>query len=200
MAASSPICQMPHNTPKFALRPLYVEFLVNIRPTEKTASYSRRQWTRAVNLSAVLGWLCVAVSITVGMSSGELLGFFGLMIWAAVIGLPIAFAASWLILAPILKRVMHSSVTWLGAAFWGGVPTFLIVLASVVIGRFRSWMQPVNPNSFSHMGSGDKLREVDGILTAYGWWILAQTTAMFVLAGVVIALIVRAIIGPGNTV
>jgi hypothetical protein len=167
--------------------------------TDETAAYTRSQQTLAINLSAFLGWLAVSVTITSGMGGGSLSNTLGLMIWAAVTGLPIALATSWLIGAPILKHAMRSSITWVGAAFWGGIITFLIALLSIVVGRFRGWMQSINPNSFSQLGGGDKVREVDGILTPYGWWLLAQTTSLFVLAGVVIALIVRAVIGPGRT-
>jgi len=165
----------------------------------ETNAYSRRQWVTAVNTSAILGWLVVSAPVSAEISGGGFLPFLGVMVWAAGIGLPIAFGLSWLITAPILKRIMRGSITWLGAIFYGGAITFLIALVSIVIGRFRGLMQSVNPSSFSQLGGGDKVREIDGILTAYGWLILAQTTAMFVAAGIVIALVVRSVIGPGNT-
>lgn len=159
--------------------------------------YTRKQWKRAVNLSAVLGWLVIAVSISAGTSNAGLLQFVGIMIWAATVGLPIAFLASWLVSAPILKRLMRKNVSWFQAVLWGGAITFLIALTSIAIGRFRGWMQSVDSSSFSQIGGGDKIREIDGILTSYGWLILAQNTAMFVAAGMVIALVVRLAIGPG---
>ena len=163
-------------------------------------AYTRRQWKRAVNLSAVLGWLMVAAPISAGMTNGGLLQFFGVMIWAAAIGLPVAFLASWLISAPILKRPMRRSISWFQAVFWGGTITFLIALASIAIGRFRGWMTSIDPDSSYQIGGGDRIREIDGILTSYGWLILAQNTAMFVVAGIVIALVVRLAIGPGRQV
>lgn len=150
--------------------------------------YTRKQWKRAVNLSAVLGWLVIAVPISAGTSNAGLLQF---------VGLPIAFLASWLVSAPILKRLMRKNVSWFQAVLWGGAITFLIALTSIAIGRFRGWMQSVDSSSFSQIGGGDKIREIDGILTSYGWLILAQNTAMFVAAGMVIALVVRLAIGPG---
>ncbi|WP_439111517.1 hypothetical protein [Lentibacter sp.] len=167
---------------------------------EETDAYSHRDWVRAVNLSGVLGWLFVSAPITWGISNGSLLNFLGLMVWAAAIGLPIAFGASWLVSAPILKRVMHNKITWARAAVWGGAITFLIALFSTVIGRLYGLMQSMNPNSSSQLGGGDKIREVDGILTAYGWLMLGQRTAVFVAAGVLIALLVRAVIGPGRSI
>ena len=162
--------------------------------------YTRKQWKRAVNLSAVLGWLSIAVPISAGMSSAGLLQFFGIMIWAAAIGLPIAFITSWLISAPILKRLMRKNISWFQAAIWGGAITFLIALASIAIGRFRGWMRSVDSSSFSQLGGGDEVREIDGILTSYGWLILAQNTAMFVAAGIVISLVIRFAIGPGGRI
>lgn len=159
-------------------------------------AYTREQWKRAVNLSAILGWLVIAAPISAGTSNAGFLQFFGLMVWAAAIGLPIAFLASWIISAPILKRLMRKNISWFQAMLWGGVITFFIALASIVIGRLRglATMQP------SQLGGGDKVRVIDGILTSYGWQVVAQNTAMFVAAGIVIALIVRFSIGPGRRI
>ena len=166
-------------------------------PTAEHA-YTRKQWKRAVNLSAILGWLSMAVPFSAGMGSAGLAQFFGIMIWAAAIGLPIAFIASWLISAPILNRLMRKNISWFQAAVWGGAITFLIALASIAIGRFRGWRQSLDPSSFSQLGGGDKVREIDGILTPYGWLNLAQNTAIFVAIGIVISLVVRFAIGPGG--
>lgn len=163
-------------------------------------AYTRKQWKRAVNLSAVLGWLVIAAPISAGMSNGGLIQFFGVMIWAAAIGLPIAFLASWLISAPILKRLMRKNISWFQAIFGGGAITFLIALASIAIGRFRGWMQSMDSSSFSQLGGGDRVREIDGILTSYGWIVIAQNTAIFVAAGIAIAIVVRLSIGPGRRI
>lgn len=133
-----------------------------------------------------------------GIGGGEVRQSAGVMIWAAVIGLPIAFAVSWLIAAPILKRMMRSPITWLRAASSGAFVAFIIALVSIVMGRLRGWMQSMNPDSFSQRGGGDRIQEVDGILTTYGWLVLGQRTAVFVLAGAFIAILIRAIIGPGR--
>lgn len=163
-------------------------------------AYTRKQWALAVNLSAVLGWLVVATASSAGVLHGGLSQFFAIMIWAAAIGLPIAFLASWLISAPILKKLMQRNILWVQAAFWGAVITSLIALAFISIGRLKGWIQSLDPNSFSQFGGGDKVREIDGILTSYGWLILAKNNSLFVLAGVVIALVVRLAIGPGRRV
>lgn len=156
-------------------------------------AYTRKQCKRAVNLSAVLGWLVIAVPIAAGTSNSEILWFFDTFVWAAAIGLPIAFLASWLIAAPVLKRLMRKNISWFKAGLWGGIITLLVALASVAIGRLRglATMQP------SQLGGGDKVREIDGILTSYGWLVVAQNTALFVAIGIAIALVVRFAIGPG---
>jgi len=163
-------------------------------------AYTRKQWKLAVNLSAFLGWLVIAAPISAGTSNAGLRQFFGIMIWAAAIGLPIAFLASWLISAPILKRLMRKNISWFQTVFWGGAITFLIALVSVAIGRFRGWLQSVDPNSLSQLGGGDKVREIDGILTSYGWLNLVQNTAIFVAFGIAISLVVRFVIGPGRRI
>lgn len=155
----------------------------------ESSPYTRRQWVRAVNLSAVLGWLAVT-----GPSLGPKLPF---LIYAAIFGLPIAFLVSWVITAPILKRVMRRSVSWSRAIVWGGALSLFFAAVSIAVGRYFGWRESVDPNSWSQIGGGAYIREIDGILTPYGWWRLALSTEIFVCSGIVIALILRAIIGPG---
>lgn len=154
--------------------------------------YSPRDLRRAVNASAVLGWVAVAV-----WSLGE---FWPLYLYAAVLGLPIAFLASWLIGAPVLRRVMRRTVTYPRAAFFGGVIASLIALASIAIGRYMGWRQSVDDMSWSQIGGGAYVREIDGILTPYGWMIVAQNSLILIAIGAGIGVAVRAWIGPGRWV
>lgn len=160
--------------------------------------YSRKQWARAVNLSAFLGWLMVAVPICAGTSNAVVANFIGLMIWAAALGLPIAFLASWLIVAPLLKRLMRKNFTWIRTVYCGCGIAFLVALTGITIERFRGWMRSIDPTTYSQLGGGDKTREIDGILTSYGWLVLAQNTVIFVAGGIAISLVVRLAIGPGR--
>ncbi len=153
--------------------------------------YTRKDWHWAVNLSALVGWAVVSAPFVLG--SG-----FAIIPWAAGFGLPIAFLICWLIVAPALERVMRKPVTWLRAIGWGIVVSALIALVSVAIGRLLGLIQFMNPNSYSQLGGGDAIQSVDGILTAYGWWVLGQRTMIFIVFGVFIALIIRLIIGPGR--
>lgn len=157
---------------------------------EDDAAYTRREFRWALNASALLGWLAVAGPLLLANP-----------LWlplAAAFGLPIAFAGCWLIGAPILRRVMRRPVSWLRAAIWGGIIAMIFAAISIAIGRYQGWRQFQDPNFRSQIGSGDFVRSIDGILTPYGWWVVAQNTALFVLAGVVIALIVRGVIGAGQ--
>lgn len=151
-------------------------------------AYSRKQLSRAVNLSAVLGWACI--SIPMALQSN-----IGLLIWAAIVGLPIAFLCCWLIGAPILKFAFKKEISWLGAIGWGSTIAFVIALVSIALGRYRGWRQSINPNSYSQWGGGEYVREVDGILTAYGWLMLGKSTLIFVGMGAFVALLVWWIVG-----
>lgn len=66
-----------------------------------------------------------------------------------------------------------------------------------MIGRFLGWMESIDDAGGSQIGGGDFVRSVDGILTPYGWLIVAQNTAIFIAIGASIGLIVRAAVGPG---
>jgi hypothetical protein len=152
--------------------------------------YSKRDIHRAVNASAVLGWVAVTV--------WSLGGNWPLYFYAALFGLPIAFAASWLIGAPVLRRVMRRTVTYPRAALFGGVIAAVMALASIAIGRYMGWRQSADDMSWSQIGGGDFIREVDGILTPYGWWIVGQNSLILIVLGAGIGVVIRAWIGPGR--
>ncbi|WP_207209244.1 hypothetical protein, partial [Loktanella sp. IMCC34160] len=96
--------------------------------------------------------------------------------------------------APILRRTMRKRVTALKAATTGGIVAFTIALLSIVVGRINGWRQSLDLQS-SFVRGGKHIMEVDGVLTAYGWLMLAQTTAVFVTLGVIVAMFVWYTIG-----
>lgn len=140
-------------------------------------------------MGAFLGWIAVVWPL---FARPELL------IFAIIIGLPIAFGVSWIVAAPHLRRVMRNPVSWLHAALTGARIAFTIALIAIAIARFLGWLESHNPNRWSQIGGGEYVQEVDGILTAYGWLLLAQNTVLFTLSGGIIGLFLRALIGPGR--
>ncbi|MEM8553213.1 MAG: hypothetical protein AAGF71_00160 [Pseudomonadota bacterium] len=146
-------------------------------------AYSRKQLVRAVNLSALLGWACISIPIALQSN-------IGVLIWAAILGLPIAFLCCWLIGAPILKYAMKKEMGWLGAIYWGGAIAFVIAIVSIALGRHRGWRQSLDPNFYFQFGGGEYVREVDGMLTSYGWLMLGKSTLMFVSMGAIVGLLV----------
>lgn len=152
-------------------------------------TYSRKQWAKAVNYSAVLGYLAVAgVPSVQSMNSGVIVG-------GAVLGIPFAFLCCWIFAAPVLKRLMQREISWFSAASWGAAIALLMAIVGIGIGRYRGWRQSNNPNFHAQIGGGDHVRSIDGILTPYGWLVLAQNTLIFVATGVLIALLVKWMIG-----
>lgn len=157
---------------------------------DETTAYTKEDHRRAINSAALLGWLVVAFP--------PLLHNPFALPWIAVFGLPIAYGACWLIGAPVLRRLMKRRVSWISAGVWGGAIAAFIAAISIAVDRYLGWRISQNPNFQSQIGGGDFVRSVNGILTPYGWWVLAQNTLQFVLAGIAIALIVRWRIGPGR--
>ena len=153
--------------------------------------YSSEDHDRAVVLSAVFGWAGVTVMELRGADWWQ---FVGLLPFAAIIGLPLAYLVTWLVGGPILRRLMRRPVGWMQAAAWGAfIATFFAAL-SIVIGRLNGYRMSRDP-TFDFWTA----REVDGILTSYGWLLLAQNTAIFIALGAATGLAVRAVIGPGKT-
>jgi hypothetical protein len=141
-------------------------------------------------LSAFLGW---AVVTAMQLGHGTWFQLLGLLPFAAIIGLPIAFLVSWVLVGPILRRIMRKPVTWTWAAVWGSIIAAILAAISIVIGRLNGYRISQDP-SFNFWNG----RQDDGILTPLGWQLLAQDTAVFIAAGAGIGLVVRHIIGPGR--
>jgi hypothetical protein len=160
----------------------------NVAP-EHTA-YSPWDLAKAVNIAAFLGWLFIAGPMF--WNNINLIGF------AAGFGLPIAYLACWVVGAPILKRVMRNPISWKDAAVSGAITSFSIAAVGIAIARFSGWLRSLNPQAYSQIGGGEFVISVNGILTPYGWWVLMQYTAAFVCMGIIVALIVRGIIGGGS--
>lgn len=155
----------------------------------KHSIYTPKQFRCAVNLAAVLGWASVIVPIALARPNP--------LEWlaAGLIGLPLAFLLCWIIGGPILGRVMRHPVGWGAAAFWGGVVATAIYMIPVLVSLYLGWRQSLDPTLYSRIGSVTQPRSIDGILTLYGWLVLARDLALFALRGVIIGLIVRWLIG-----
>jgi hypothetical protein len=163
---------------------------------ESEAPYSSMQVTRATNLGAFLGWLFYSAWMLTGAYDVQ-----QAIMWLpimAIIGLPIAFLVTWLVGRPILKRIMRRQVGWLLAASGGGLISAIIAVISIVIGQLNGLRAYNDPNFDFNIGAGANLSESDGILTLYGWKLLAQDTMIFILMGSAIGVIIRTVIGPGD--
>lgn len=67
------------------------------------------------------------------------------------------------------------------------------------MGRLWGLMLSANPNQYSaSYGPPGVAIEIDGILQPYGWWLTAQSSASFIAIGFIVAMIVRAVVGPGT--
>lgn len=156
---------------------------------ENWSTYSRKQWVKAVNYSAVLGYVGM-----VGLP-GAANGNFGGVLVAAVLGVPIALLCCWVFAAPILRFAMRKRIGWLAAAVGGASIGALMALVAIVIGRYRGWRVSIDPDrSFGAYAGGDTTI-IDGVLTTHGWLLLAQTTVNFILMGALIAIVVKWLIG-----
>jgi hypothetical protein len=163
---------------------------------EDGAPYTEKDRRKALILSSVLGWTGVTVLVLAGLDSSHalfLLPFF------AVIGLPVSFFATFLIGGPVVERFMRRPLGWGRAAAGGALVAAVFAAIVIAFTRLKGFFDSQDPNFRSQLGGGDFVIEVNGILSPYGWLLLAQTTAVFVALGAVIGLLIRLIIGPGRT-
>ena len=159
-------------------------------------AYSRNNWIWAVNLSGFFGWAVVVTPIAYQLCNGTLQNVLEVLIWAAAIGLPIAFGVSWIITAPILKRVMRRRQTWKGAMLWGAAIAaviYILYFCLYALIFFGGAEQAQYPNLAS------RLEEADHEISVSYW--LSRTTplVLFTLQGAVIGAVVRWAIGTGSS-
>ena len=151
--------------------------------------YSRMQWIKAVNLSALLGYLAVVgVPSFLNANPGGIVG-------GAFLGIPFALVCCWAVGAPILKRIMQREISWISAACWGAAIASTLAIIGIALRHYAGWHQSNNPSFNSQVGGEGYVRSIDGILTPYGWQVLAQNTLLFITAGVLIAIVVKWIVG-----
>ena len=162
------------------------------------AAYTRRAWIKAVNLSAVLGWLCASVPTSLRLAGASDANVLHGLAWSAALGLPIAFVVTWIVIGPTLWLIMHKPVSWARCLRLGVGLALAISAVFFAFGRFVAWQRTLNPNAPREIRSGNIVSEIDGVLTAHGWQVIAQNTVVFVGVFVAIALVVRAITGPGR--
>ncbi|SLN21392.1 hypothetical protein [Ruegeria meonggei] len=168
---------------------------------EETRPYSKREIVRAVNLSALLGWAgCIGTPVV----SASILKGFGLvssllaLFPFAFLGLPVAFLICWILVAPFLLLVMRRTVSFWRAFYWGAGIGAAIAALSIAIRYHVGWGYSEDPTFMYRIRGDGTARLIDGILTNYGWLVLAQNSTLFILICLVAALTVRAIIGPGQ--
>lgn len=163
------------------------------KDSKSESGYTRREWIFAINLSAFLGWAAITPWIIGGVGQSW---FFWLV--AAIIGLPIAFASTWLIGGPILNLVMKQPVSALFAATLGALLAGAMKIVFVVLIITSGLRVYFDPNIYSHIGDGNHTELADGIPTAYGWHVQGRELLIMMDIGAVVGLIVRAFIGPGK--
>lgn len=151
--------------------------------------YSKRDFRNAVLLSAVLGWIGVVFwdfPNARGLPNPK-----GLIV-AAIVGIPISILICWLLGGPTLRRSMRKPIAFWDAALGGAKVAAIIVVLAVLV----FWLIGLSANG--KVGDGDYTQFENGLITPYGWLLLAQGAAKFILFGAIVGLIVRLVIGPGH--
>lgn len=165
-----------------------------------TRTYSKREFAHSVNYCALLA--CPSYVGTQLFLEALRMGYWeqlfsNFVLWTLA-GLPFSFLISWVFIAPSLHPTMSRHISFARAAYWGcGIGVVLTVI-SVSLGRHQDFKTSKNPNFGYTIGGVVSERSMDGILTPYGWWVLAQNSIMFIVTRVFTSLTNRWIIGPGN--
>jgi hypothetical protein len=136
----------------------------------------------------VLGWAAVVLPFilltawtSITTPSQTMLAFVSIGVTAGM-GLPVAFAACWVVGGPIIWHLMARQVTWRSAARWGvAIPLLMEFAVALILG-------------VSYLVEDSPAPPADPSV----WWFLPLGAVLFVLIGSGAALIVRRVIGPGR--
>lgn len=161
--------------------------------------YTNRQWFWAVNLCGALGSSAAILQTVLPavVYGGETHMLAALPIYL-FFGLPAGLLLAWVFVAYPLSILMRKPVNRLRAAFWGaGIGAFMAGVW-VLLSRLNGLRISRDDSVFSQIGGDGAIRSLDGILTPYGRWMLAQNVAWFVLACAICAVVVQALIGEGQ--
>lgn len=156
-------------------------------------AYSRKQWIRAVNFSALLTWAIITIPMTIATNPL-------IILYTAIFGLPISFLCCWVVGAPILRCVMRHPISWIKAMCWGAIIAAIMAGVVIIITRYDAWQKSLNSRTDGIVRSGEYITEVNGSLTTYGWFLVAQPTAAFIGLGAFVALLVWCIVGEPSSV
>ncbi|MDA7964725.1 hypothetical protein [Ruegeria sp.] len=161
------------------------------------APYSRRDFARAVNLSAVFGWAGVTfVALSDYLEHAQHFGdVLWMLPWYALVGLPIALLTCWLLLAPILWLLMRKGMSYYRAAYCGAGVGSTFAILGIAFSRYWDWRSSSDQARNYRIG-GDG---VDVALRPDELGIMVLISAGFILICVLSALLVRVILGPGHT-
>lgn len=78
---------------------------------------------------------------------------------------------------------------------WGAIIAAIMAGLLIILDRYNAWQEALNSNADRIVRSGEHITEVNGSLTAYGWLLIAQPTAVFIGLGAFVALLVWCIVG-----
>lgn len=161
--------------------------------------YTRKQWTAAILLAAFWGWALFGLFDPINyMLTDRFEQGMNRLFLFAVVGLPIAFIVSYLVVGTALLKLMERPIGLARAAIWGASVSAGIACLSIALGRFRGWLMSMDDTRFAQIGGGEYIRSIDGILTPYGWQVLAQNTLSFIAWCTLGAVLIRLVIGPGR--
>ncbi|MEM9846001.1 MAG: hypothetical protein AAF965_14465 [Pseudomonadota bacterium] len=161
--------------------------------------YTQKQWCAAVLLAAFWGWAMFGLFDPIGyMMSDRFVQGMNRLLLLTIVGLPIAIVVSFLAVGPALRKMMRKPVGFRTAATWGAGISAALAGLSIVWGRLRGWRMSIDDTRYAQTGGGDFIRSIDGILTPYGWQVLAQNTVAFIAWCTIGALLIRLAIGPGH--
>lgn len=153
--------------------------------------YSRRDFTHAVNCSAIVAWAIVEIVVSSNIG-------FSTLPWNSLLGLPIAFVSVWIFGAPFIYFAMRDNISFPRAALLGLTITAICALVYTVLLRTNDLLLKANRLEKLPDGSVGRHLTIDGYLTTVGLQELIQDVVIYLITGVVIGIVVRVIVGPGR--
>ncbi|MBE1291251.1 MAG: hypothetical protein GJ677_02050 [Rhodobacteraceae bacterium] len=171
-----------------------------MQPREPQRAYTFNQWVLAVTLSGVIGPLIYTSFVgvaawTLGQPAYDIVpAFLGWMVSGVVVGI----LAAWLFLSWPLYRLMKRPMHKKRAATWGAMLGGLFPLTAVVISQVSVWLISTFARLTSEPFLGEATGFSEGLLGSSGWILVLQLLPFFAFAGVLTAVTIQCIGGPGR--
>jgi hypothetical protein len=163
-------------------------------------AYTFNQWVLAVTLSGIVGPLIfVSFLALAAFTLGQpVVAVFPTILGWFLSGVFVGVIAAWLFLSWPMYHLMKRPMPKKRAASWGAMLGGLLPLTAIVVSQVPGWLMSIPALFTSEPVFGEATGFSDELLTSSGWVLTLQLLPFFAVAGVLSAVAIQCVGGPGQ--